>query len=64
MKKINFILFALFVSLFSSSCEDAIDIVQPGELTPEVTFQTVSDLQLGLNGVYSAVDDPIRYGFY
>jgi hypothetical protein len=54
MKKINFILLALIVSFFSS-CEDAIDIVQPGELGPDVTFQTVDDLQLGLNGVYAAV---------
>jgi hypothetical protein len=62
MKKINFILFALIVSLFSS-CEDAIDIVQPGELTPEVTFQTVGDLQLGLNGVYAFVsgENPIAF---
>lgn len=62
MKKINFILFALIVSLFSS-CEDAIDIVQPGELTPEVAFQTVADLQLGLNGVYSFIsgEDPIAF---
>ncbi|TDE29807.1 RagB/SusD family nutrient uptake outer membrane protein [Flavobacterium ranwuense] len=54
MKKINFILLALIVSFFSS-CEDAIDIIQPGELGPDVTFQTVDDLQLGLNGVYAAV---------
>ena len=63
MKKINFIIFALFVSLFSSSCEDAIDIVQPGELTPAVAFQTVEDLQLGLNGVYSSIsgEGPIAF---
>ncbi|WP_338647530.1 RagB/SusD family nutrient uptake outer membrane protein [Flavobacterium sp. KS-LB2] len=54
MKKINFILFALIISFFSS-CEDAIDIIQPGELGPDVTFQTVEDLQFGLNGVYAAV---------
>ncbi len=62
MKKINFILFALIVSLFSS-CEDAIDIVQPGELTPEVAFQTVGDLQLGLNGVYASIagENPIAF---
>ena len=63
MKKINFILFALFVSLFSSSCEDAIDIVQPGELTPEVAYQDVSDLQLGLNGVYSAISGEAPIAF-
>ncbi len=48
---------------FFSSCEDAIDIVQPGELTPEVAFQTVDDLQLGLNGVYSLIagENPIAF---
>lgn len=62
MKKINFILLALIVSFFSS-CEDAIDIIQPGELGPDVTFQTVDDLQLGLNGVYAAVagENPIAF---
>jgi len=62
MKKINFILLALIVSFFSS-CEDAIDIIQPGELGPDVTFQTVDDLQLGLNGVYSAIagENPIAF---
>jgi hypothetical protein len=61
MKKINFILFALMVSLFS--CQDAIDIVQPGELSPEVAFQTVGDLQLGLNGVYASIagENPIAF---
>lgn len=62
MKKINFILIALIVSLFSS-CEDALDIVQPGELGPDVTFQTVEDLQFGLNGVYAAIagENPIAF---
>jgi hypothetical protein len=36
---------------FSFSCEDATIIIQPGELGPNVTFQTVNDLQLGLNMV-------------
>jgi hypothetical protein len=62
MKKINFILLALIVSFFFS-CEDATDIIQPGELGPNVTFQTVNDLQLGLNGVYAAVagENPIAF---
>ena len=62
MKKINFILLALIVSFFSS-CEDATDIIQPGELGPDVTFQTVDDLQLGLNGVYAAIagENPIAF---
>jgi len=50
------------VSVFSS-CEDAIDIVQPGELTPQVAFETVGDLQLGLNGVYGAIDGESAISF-
>ncbi len=62
MKKINFILIALIVTLFSS-CDDALEIIQPGELGANVTFQTVNDLQFGLNGVYSAVsgEGPIAF---
>lgn len=38
------------------SCNDAIDINQPGRLGAEQAFQTVSDLNLGLLGVYDRVD--------
>lgn len=51
MKNIKIVLSALIITLFSS-CQDAIDITQPGELLPETTFQTVEDLQKGLWGVY------------
>jgi hypothetical protein len=62
MKKINFILFTVTFSLFMS-CSNGIDLVQPGELGSAVTFQTVDDLQLGLNGVYAAVagENPIAF---
>lgn len=62
MKKINFILFTVMVSLFMS-CSNGIDLVQPGELGSAVTFQTVDDLQLGLNGVYAAIagENPIAF---
>jgi len=36
------------------SCEDSTEIVQEGELNEEVAFQTVADLQTGLNGAYAA----------
>jgi len=52
MKNIRILLFVVTASLFSA-CNDAIDIIQPSELTPEVAFETVEDLRLGLNGVYS-----------
>lgn len=38
------------------SCEDAIDITQPGRLTPDVAFETVEDLEDALNGVYARYD--------
>ena len=53
MKKIfKFSLLALFVGIVS--CDDAIDIVQANELSEENAYQTVADLQTGLNGVYAA----------
>ncbi len=53
MKKIfKFSLLALFLGFIS--CDDAIDIVQANELTEEGAYQTVDDLQTGLNGVYAS----------
>ena len=37
-------------------CNDAIDIIQPGTLDADAAFQTVSDLELGLLGVYNEFD--------
>lgn len=45
-------LLALFIGF--TSCEDATDIIQESELNDEAAFQTVQDLQSGLNGVYAA----------
>jgi len=55
MKKIFYI---LSVFLVMSSCKDALDIVQDGEInTPQAAFQTVEDMQKFLNGsVYPSVD--------
>lgn len=44
----------LFLIGMLGSCQDAIDIDQKGTLTSDVTFETVSDLQYGLSGVYDA----------
>ena len=52
----------MLVAVFTS-CEDAYDITQPGELNPGVTFETVNDLQLGLNGVYGAIPYENIIGF-
>lgn len=55
MKKLNlfYILSLLFVAV---SCNDAIEIDQPGRLGAENAFQTVDDLQAGLFGVYNRLD--------
>ncbi|MCW4467385.1 RagB/SusD family nutrient uptake outer membrane protein [Flavobacterium sp. MFBS3-15] len=37
------------------ACDDAIDITQPSELPPDRVYETVSDMQLGLNGVYASI---------
>lgn len=37
-----------------TSCEDATDITQQGELNEEIAFQTIEDLQSGMVAVYGA----------
>jgi hypothetical protein len=54
MKNIKYIV--LLCLAFTLSCNDAIDIQQVGRLTPEVAFETVQDLQRGLNAVYASFD--------
>ncbi len=63
MKRIKLILISAIVTLFTfSSCEDAYDIVQPGELN-EQDIRTLSDLQLYLNSVYGTVSISDQIGF-
>ena len=54
MKKIIFSLFGLL--LVFTSCENAIEITQPGLLDVSRTFETVADLDNGLLGVYDQFD--------
>jgi len=54
MKNLKVFLFVI-TGLIFASCEDAIDIKQPSELAPEDTFETVTDMQLGLNAIYSTL---------
>lgn len=57
MKKIKVLLYILVASISFTSCRDAIDIVQDGELTEEVAVQNVTDLRGFLNGnVYGGLD--------
>jgi len=58
------IIFITLIFGFLISCEDnATDIVQPGTVVDEVAFETVEDLELGLNGVYNtyAMNAQIRF---
>lgn len=53
MKKINNILLICCLIFASTSCNDASDIDPDGSLIDDVTFETLDDLQLGLNGAYA-----------
>jgi hypothetical protein len=55
MKKI-FSIITLF-ALVLTSCNDAIDIEQPGTLLAENAFKTVEDLELGASGIYARLDN-------
>ena len=48
MKKINNLILVCGLIFASFSCEDATDIFPVGNLTSDVTFETLEDLQLGL----------------
>ena len=56
MKNIRNILLTVGVVAGLASCNDAIDIEQPGRLDADAAFRTVDDLQAGLFGVYDNYD--------
>ncbi len=56
MKNIRNILLTVGVVAGLASCNDAIEIEQPGRLDADAAFQTVDDLQAGLFGVYDNYD--------
>ncbi len=51
MKTIYIVLFTILTSALLS-CEDSIDITQPGELNENNALTSVNDLQSGLNNIY------------
>ena len=55
MKTLRLLFIVLFIGIISS-CNDAIDIEQPGRLPAEVAFQSVEDLESGLLGLYAFYD--------
>ena len=64
MKKIKNIFLAIGSLLLVSSCSDALDIVQPGEIYRADAFKTVTDLRNYLNGdIYSRVNNTEEIGF-
>jgi hypothetical protein len=62
MKNIFKFIYACLV-LSIASCNDAIDIEQPGRLGAGNAFQSVSDLRAGLLGAYGFLDTTNEIGF-
>lgn len=57
MKKLKYIAVVAVALISLSSCNDAIDIVQPGELNDATIFKTTKDLENYLTGsVYTSLD--------
>ncbi len=54
--KIKNIISVFICAIALWSCNDAIDIEQPGRLGPEQAFQNVEDLNSGILGVYNIYD--------
>jgi hypothetical protein len=64
MKKIKNILFLAFCAFSIVSCDDALEIVQDGEIYREDAFKTVADLRKFLNGdIYRRVDNTNEISF-
>ncbi len=64
MKKINKIFLSFcIVAAALTSCQDAIEIDQPGRLGAENAFRNVSDLELGILGTYNLLDNTAQIGF-
>lgn len=47
----------IFIAALVTSCQDATDITQKGNITQDKVYENVGDLQLGLNGVYGAYSE-------
>ena len=56
MKNNKLIIFAFALIGLFYSCDDAIDIIQPGEInSPDDVYNSLTDLDRGLNGVYATL---------
>lgn len=63
MKKIKYIIVIITTFLVIQSCENAIDIEQPGTLLAENAFTNVADLNAGLLGIYALLDNTTQMRF-
>lgn len=64
MKKIKNILFLAFCTFSIVSCDDALEIVQDGEINRDNAFKTVADLRKYLNGdIYTRVNNTSEIDF-
>lgn len=57
MKNYKNYIYLIITALFFSSCNDAIDIEQPGLLIADNAIQNVDDLELNLNAIYGFLDN-------
>lgn len=64
MKKIKRILLVAFLAISTFSCDDALEIVQDGEINNDASFQTVANLRQFLIGdIYSRVNNTNEIDF-
>ncbi|MDQ8142206.1 RagB/SusD family nutrient uptake outer membrane protein [Chryseobacterium sp. CFS15] len=64
MKKIKVLLSILSIAVVMQSCENSLDIVQPGQVPDETIFQNSKDLEKYLEGdVYGSLDITSQVGF-
>jgi len=66
MKKIKIIAKSILLLLVVSStfsCQDAIDIEQPGRLLDSETFKSIDDLEAAVYGIYTRYDHTVQIRF-
>lgn len=64
MKNFKIILFSLGVSLFTSSCEDQLNIEPEQSISTEIALSTGENIESILIGTYAEVGDNTSYGGY
>lgn len=62
MKNLKLILL-ISITGFIFSCDDATNIIQPGEFNENAAYRTLEDMQLNLSGVYNELRGETQIGF-